>query len=145
MLRDGEYAAWYRTPLGAGTGTVRLADGKITGGDTFISYGGSYQVDGDRITATLTTSRRAPGQPTVFGIDEVEVMLTGRCTGAIASCSGMAKQAPEVLFEVILILNQEQAPPAGLHEVVNLRADRRHRGGFRSRTRPPETRIEEPG
>jgi hypothetical protein len=142
MLRDGVYAAWFRTPLGAGTGTVRIAEGKITGGDTFISYGGSYQADGDRFTATLTTARHAPGRPTVFGIDEVEVTLTGRCSGSIASCSGTARQAPGLTFEVTLILNQEHAPLGPPHEVVNLSA---HRGDIRSRIRSLQARINEQG
>ena len=142
MIRDGEYAAWYRTPIGAGTGTVRLADGRITGGDAFISYGGSYQVDGDCFTATLTTARHAPGQPTVFGIDEVEVTLAGRCSGTVASCSGTARQAPGLTFEVTLILNQEHAQPDPPREVVKFSA---HRGDVRARIRSLQARINEPG
>ncbi len=141
MLRDGKYAAWYRTPLGAGTGVVHLVDGKISGGDTVITYGGSYAVDGDLFTATLTTSRHAPGQPSVFGVDEVEVQLAGRCSGAIASCSGSARQAPGLLFEVTLILNQEHAGPEPTHEVVNFSADRRPKGDSRSRVQALQARI----
>lgn len=141
MLRDGKYAAWYRTPLGAGTGVVLLADGKISGGDTTITYAGSYEVNGDLFTATLTTSRHAPGHPTVFGVDEVEVTLNGRCSGTVASCSGAAKQAPDLLFEVTLILNQEHAGPEPKHEVVNFSADRRPRGDGRSRVQALQARI----
>jgi hypothetical protein len=78
MLKDGKYAAWFRTSRGEGTGIVLLANGKISGGDSMFAYSGSYQVDDDRITATLTTRRHAAGPPTVFGIDEVDVKLTGR-------------------------------------------------------------------
>ncbi len=141
MLRDGKYAAWYRTPLGAGTGVVLLADGNISGGDTVISYGGSYEVDGDLFTATLTTSRHAAGPPSVFGVDEVEVRLMGRCSGAIASCSGAARQAPDLLFEVTLILNQEHAAGEPKHEVVNFSADRRPKGDGRSRVQALQARI----
>jgi hypothetical protein len=55
MLKDGHYMAWFKTERGQGTGRVLLRDGKISGGDTVITYGGSYQVDGSRFTATLTT------------------------------------------------------------------------------------------
>jgi len=65
MLRDGRYAAWFRTSRGEGTGIVHLADGKISGGDCFFSYGGSYQTDDDSFTAVLTTKRCAAGPPTV--------------------------------------------------------------------------------
>src|SRR6202012_1766274 len=61
MQRDGEYRAWFRTSRGAGTGVVYLVDGKISGGDCFFDYSGSYQVEDGRFTATLTTRRRADG------------------------------------------------------------------------------------
>lgn len=73
MLKDGHYIAWFRTERGQGTGRVLLKDGKISGGDTVITYGGTYQVDGSRFTAVLTTYRHKAGQPSVFGIDEVEI------------------------------------------------------------------------
>jgi hypothetical protein len=38
MIQDGEYAAWYKTPRGEGTGIVQLANGEITGGDSVLSY-----------------------------------------------------------------------------------------------------------
>jgi hypothetical protein len=107
MPKDGKYAAWFRTSLGQGTGIVRLANGKISGGDSVITYAGSYELDEDRFTATLTTRRHAAGQPSVFGVDEVEVKLTGRFNGTIASCSGTAGQIPELLFEATLILSQD--------------------------------------
>ena len=33
MLKDGTYAAWYKTPLDQGTGIVHVADGRIWGRD----------------------------------------------------------------------------------------------------------------
>ena len=110
MLKDGKYAAWFRTSRGEGTGMVHLANGTISGGDCTFAYSGSYQVDDDRITATLTTRRHTAGSPTVFGIDEVDVKLTGRVNGMMASCSGTAEQAPGVVFEATLFLGQEQSP-----------------------------------
>ena len=110
MLRDGRYAAWFRTSRGEGTGIVHLADGKISGGDCFITYGGAYQVDDDRFTATLTTKRHAAGPATVFGLDEVEVELAGRFKGRLASCSGTARHAPDLPFEATLIASEDAAP-----------------------------------
>ena len=51
MLENGRYSAWFRTPLGEGTGVVLLKDGAITGGDTVLEYTGSYNQDGDVFTA----------------------------------------------------------------------------------------------
>jgi hypothetical protein len=112
MLRDGQYAAWFRTSRGEGTGIVHLANGRISGGDSIFSYGGSYQVDEDGFTAALTTRRHAAGPSTVLGIDEVEIKLVGKFNGTTASCSGTAEQAPGVVFEATLFLGQDQPPPS---------------------------------
>lgn len=113
MLREGNYAAWFRTSRAQGTGVVHLAGGRISGSDSFFTYGGSYQFDDDRrFTAVLTTQRHAEGPPTVFGLDEVEVNLAGVCSGAMATCSGTARQAPDVMFEVTLIYSQDDVPAA---------------------------------
>ena len=45
MLKDGKYAAWFRTSRGEGTGIVHLENGKISGGDSIFTYGGSYEID----------------------------------------------------------------------------------------------------
>jgi hypothetical protein len=111
MLRDGQYAAWFRTPRGEGTGIVHLANGKISGGDCMFAYDGFYEVAEDRFTATLTTRRYADGPTTVFGCDEVEALLTGRFTGTRAVCSGTAKQAPGMRFEATLFLQQQEHRP----------------------------------
>jgi hypothetical protein len=125
MLRDGKYAAWFRTSRGQGTGIVHLVQGRISGSDCFITYGGTYEVEEDRFTAVLTTRRHAEGMPTVFGIDEVEVNLAGVCNGAMATCSGTAREAPDVLFEATLIYSQEELPAADAKcAVVRFNADR---------------------
>ena len=110
MLKDGKYAAWFKTPRGEGTGIVHLADGRIWGGDSIITYDGSYGVDGDRFTATVRTRRHAAGHSTVFGIDEVELKLVGISNGKIATCSGTVEELPGMAFEATLILSQDQPP-----------------------------------
>jgi hypothetical protein len=112
MLRDGTYAAWFKTPLREGAGIVHFADGRIWGGDSIISYSGTYEVDGDRWTATVLTRRHSAGHATVFGagIDEVELKLEGTSNGKIARCSGTATAAPGMAFEATLILREDQPP-----------------------------------
>jgi len=109
MLQDGQYAAWFKTPRGEGTGLLVLANGKITGGDSGLTYSGSYQVDQDRFTAVVSTRRHAAGPPSLFGIDEVQIEVTGKSTGTTASCTGAAKQAPELAFQATLIRVQTPA------------------------------------
>jgi hypothetical protein len=125
MLRDGQYAAWFRTPRGQGTGIVHLAEGRISGRDSFFAYGGSYHVDAEQFSAVLTVKRYADGPSNVFGPDEVEVDLAGVCSGALATCSGTAREAPDVRFEATLIYNQDDAPAPGARQaVVQIKADK---------------------
>lgn len=141
MLRDGKYAAWFRTSRGQGTGIVDLAEGRISGRDSFFTYGGSYRVDEQYFSAVLTVNRHADGPLSVFGPDEVEVKLSGVCNGLVASCSGTAKEAPDVKFEATLIYSQEDAPAADAKcAVVKLNADKLPKGlDNRSRSRHPFT------
>ena len=108
MLDDGEYAAWYKTPRGEGTGIVILADGKLTGSDSVLAYSGSYEVAADRLTAVVSTRRHSPGQPSLFGIDNIELELEGTLSGKTVACVGHARHAPEVPFQVTLIRVQNQ-------------------------------------
>ena len=110
MLANGKYSAWFRTPNGDGTAIVTLSDGTITGGDSFFEYSGSYEQNGDRLTATVRTRRVCDGPPAVFGIDEVVLKLEGRCRGEIVVCAGTAEQAPGVSVEVTLIPSREEDP-----------------------------------
>src|SRR5260370_38371144 len=103
MLRNVSYSACFRSRQGEGTGVVVLNDGKITGGDNVSAYTGSYDADGDRFTASLAIGRHTQGQPSVFGIDNVDLTLAGNWTPTTASCTGTAKQAPGVTFEAVLI------------------------------------------
>ena len=111
MFRNGTYTAWFRTLRGQGTATVHLADGRISGGDSFFNYHGDYEIEGDRFTATLTTKRVADGPTTVFGLDEVDLKLNGMFRGVIARCTGRSAQAPDVEFEAMLFLGEQQPEP----------------------------------
>jgi hypothetical protein len=103
---------------------VHLADGKISGGDCFITYGGAYQVEDDRFTATLTTKRHAAGPATVFGLDEVEVKLVGKVNGTTACCAGSAEQAPGMTFEATLFLGEHPPSEARKRSTPNFDAER---------------------
>jgi hypothetical protein len=103
MLVNGKYSAWFRTPLGEGTGIVVLQGGTVSGADTVIAYSGSYNQDGDDFIADISIKRHTPGQLSVFGIDDVEIALTGKSTGTVASCRGESRQAPGMTFEATLV------------------------------------------
>ena len=118
MCKDGTYAAWFKTPLGQGTGIAHVADGKIWGRDSIMTYSGSCEVDGDRFTAIVSLKRHTEGHATVFGIDDLTLRLEGTFVGKIASCVGTAEQVPGVLLEGTLILSEEQPPAPKANEPI---------------------------
>jgi hypothetical protein len=77
------------------------------------SYTGYYKQDADEFVAVIASRRHTQGQqPSVFGIDSVDVTLTGKSTTNVASCSGVAKQAPDLTFEATLIrIDDQQSSP----------------------------------
>jgi len=106
MLKDGTYAAWFKTSKGEGTGIAILRDGKVTGGDSILTYSGSYETEGHLFRAVIRTHRHSPGHPTIFGVDNLTLRLNGTCRDAVASCSGRADETPGELFEATLILSR---------------------------------------
>lgn len=113
MLKDGTYAAWYKTPLDQGTGIVHVADGQIWGRDSLMTYHGSCQVDGDRFTAIVSTKRHTEGRATVFGNDdELTLNIEGSCPDRIATYTATAAQVPGMILQGTLIRTEQQQPPA---------------------------------
>ena len=110
MLKNGKYAAWYKTPSKQGTGVVYLLDGSITGGDSILSYSGTYAVSADEFTAVLKTSRHSKGHDTIFGVDDLTLVLKGKVVGRIAKFIGTAEEFPETPFEGTLIQSEHEQP-----------------------------------
>jgi len=103
MLQNSNYSVWFRTPQGEGYGIVSLMDGKVSGGDNISHYAGTYVEDGDKFTATIAVKRHTQGQPSVFGVDNVDITLSGKSTLTTASCIGTAIQAPHMTLQATLI------------------------------------------
>lgn len=113
MLKDGTYAAWFKTPLGQGTGIVHVAHGKIWGRDSIVTYNGTCEVNEDRFTATVTTKRHTEGPSTVFGDEqELEIKLEGTCAGKLVTYVGTADRFPGVILEGVLLFSEQQQPRA---------------------------------
>jgi hypothetical protein len=105
LITEGKYSVWFRTPIGEGAGIVEFCpNGELTGVDPTYSYVGSWEQVGERFKATLFAKRILPGPPGVFGLDEIDITVTGRSNGGVvASCTGFAKQAPGLKLEVTLV------------------------------------------
>jgi hypothetical protein len=119
MLKDGTYAAFFKTSQGSQrTGIAHVADGKIWGRDSIMTYTGSCEVDGDRFTAIVSIKRHTEGHATVFGADDLTLRLEGTCPGKIASYVGTAEQVPGVLLEGTLILSEGPLPAPEANEPI---------------------------
>lgn len=112
MLKNGKYAAWYKTPVKQGTGVVHLLDGSITGSDSILSYSGSYEVNGDEFTAVLKTARHSKGHESIFGSDQLTLLLKGQVVGRTAKFTGTAAEFPDIPFKGTLIQSEQEEPKA---------------------------------
>jgi hypothetical protein len=104
VVTPGKYSVWFKTPVGEGAGIVKFdPDGRLGGGDTTFSYAGQWAQDGERFNATLSARRTVPGPSGVFGMDEVDLIVSGasKDDGSV-SCTGFAKQSPGIRLNVVL-------------------------------------------
>jgi hypothetical protein len=124
-LREGKYSVWFKTPAGTGTGRITLADGKVSGGDAYISYEGSYRVAGEKFDAVINTTRHTDGPPTWFGIDEVVIRISGKSIGRTATGSGTVDQCPGLTLRVTLMCVEPEDPKQTIdYSQVELRPER---------------------
>lgn len=105
MITPGKYSVWFKTPVGEGAGVVEFGpDGKLDGGDSTFAYAGNWTQQGEHFKASLSARRVAPGPPGVFGLDEIDIVVSGRSVDdSSTSCTGFAKQSPGLKLEVELV------------------------------------------
>ena len=103
-MQNGLYSAVFGTQLGDGTGVVFLKDGAARGGDSLMSYRGTYRVTGETVVAELLVTKHAniPGMQSVFGRDLVNISVTGRVNGDQVDLTGFAKEVPGAVFRAQL-------------------------------------------
>ena len=124
-LREGDYSVWFRSASGAGTALVRLADGKISGGEAYIAYDGWYRLDGKTFEAVINTKRHTKGLPTWFGVDEVVIRVSGKSIGRIAAGTGTVDQCPGLALDVTLMfIEDEELKPHIDYSNVELHPER---------------------
>lgn len=95
-MKDGLYSVRFQTAKGGGAGVVFLQNGRLRGGDTSMWYSGQYTESTGKFTASVTVARHAQGLPSVFGIDNVNIVVTGNSTDTAAQTNGYSPQAPGV-------------------------------------------------
>jgi hypothetical protein len=104
MITPGKYSVWFKTPVGEGSGVVTLHEnGELSGGDSTFTYFGHWTQSGDSFRASWSARRISPGPPGVFGMDEIDMIASGKSDGTTATATGFAKQAPGLKLEMSLI------------------------------------------
>jgi hypothetical protein len=104
LLAAGKYSVWFKTSIGEGAGVVELScDGEIRGGDSTFCYTGHWQQERQRVQARVCAKRTLPGPPGVFGMDELDLTLTGYTDATSVSCTGFARQSPGLRLDVTLL------------------------------------------
>lgn len=103
-MREGLYKIAFETEKASKTGVVFLQDGRLWGGDGGLAFFGTYTLAGKHLTATVHTSRHTDGVPSAFGLDVVQVEITGEAGDEYAELQGRSPQAPELSFRARLIL-----------------------------------------
>ena len=78
-------------------------DGDVRGSDTISCCTGTYVQDGDKFAATVAVRRHTQGPASVFGVDNVDLTLSGKSTPTMASCIGTADQVPSTTLQATLI------------------------------------------
>jgi T3SS negative regulator,GrlR len=104
-MLNGLYKVEFQTPLGMGAGVVVIENGTIRGGDSMMSYVGTYTEHGKDFTAKVEGNMhsRVPWLTSVFGMDRTHINLTGKINGnASAIVQGRADEAPNVPFQARL-------------------------------------------
>jgi hypothetical protein len=103
LIPDGKYSVSFSTPIGDGAGMVELcSDGTLTGGDATFSYSGNWSQLESKFKATLCAERVIAGPPGVFGLDRIDIVVSGLFDGSKIKCTGFAKQSPGIELEVVL-------------------------------------------
>ncbi len=95
---EGLYKAEFETPFGKGSGVLLLKDGLIHGGNTALYYIGRYDVTGNSLHAHIKTRRHTQDLQTasVFGMDDINVIIEGVIDGEIIMLDGVAEEVPDM-------------------------------------------------
>jgi hypothetical protein len=103
-MRNGLYKVTFETPIGFGAGVVVLSDGRLLGGDSSISYVGSYRQDGTTLSASVDTTMHTsvPGMFNVLGTPNAKVSLSGTVSGDRVQMTGSSPNAPGISLQATL-------------------------------------------
>jgi T3SS negative regulator,GrlR len=105
-MQDGLYKVSFQTPIGQGVGVVVIADGSVKGGDSGMYYTGAFQEMNSQFTGILRVGRHSAASAvgSVFGRDDIHIIVKGTSTDNSAALQGTDAEAPEIRFQALLTL-----------------------------------------
>ena len=97
-MREGLYKAEFETPFGKGAGVMLFENGLVRGGNTGLYYVGKYDVTGNSLHIQLKTRRHTHDGQTasVFGMDDITVIIEGVIEGDDITLDGVADEIPDM-------------------------------------------------
>lgn len=106
-LPSGLYKIAFETRAGTDYGVAHLHDGRLRGGDGGMAYVGSYRIDGQLFSASMsvTQHRHVPGAVSALGLNDVLVHLHGvLADGGVLQVQGSSPESASVRFKARLSL-----------------------------------------
>jgi T3SS negative regulator,GrlR len=102
IMRNGIYRVEFRSGRRISpSGLVVLKDGSVNGGDDGFVYRGTYNVEGQKVTAQIGISKHNPGAQSIFGpIDKYTLALTGTTAANIFTLSGGVTGRQDLTIEI---------------------------------------------
>lgn len=100
---EGLWVVQFEGMQGGGGGVVVLVRGRVLGGDSGYVYEGSYDVEGAKITGTVSVHNFLPGVPNVLGmVGDFKLRLEGEIDGAEINAKAALIEPPGVGIAVKL-------------------------------------------
>lgn len=101
-FETGLYTVRFQIAGDEGAGVAYLANGKLRGGDSMMAYVGSYTESNGQLEADVRAYKHTSvaGMTSIFGVDQVDIHLSGNISGGNGSLTGTAPQAPGLTLQV---------------------------------------------
>ncbi|OUR76593.1 hypothetical protein A9Q83_13550 [Alphaproteobacteria bacterium 46_93_T64] len=97
-MNEGLYKAEFETPFGRSTAVIYLYNGLFRGGNSALFYVGIYELKGNSFSAVTKVKRHSQDLniASVFGMDNINVIIEGEIEGNIINIDGVATEVPDM-------------------------------------------------
>lgn len=102
MLGDGQYSARFWFGADECFGLIELSEGRLGGGDTVLSYFGTFAQDGRAFHGIISTGRHSSGPVPLFGLDRFDAEIVGTSQGETCIGTTTVEQLPGKVFSLTM-------------------------------------------